>query len=70
METYQENTPPCAVLGDTCSRCGKSEEGVAFFASAYRKNEMRHGRPDPGNLCGSCAGSDAGKRVAGNVLES
>lgn len=53
---------------DTCDNCGKNEEGIGWFARAFRKNELRHGRPDPGNICGSCAGSISGPRIAQEVL--
>lgn len=52
---------------DTCDRCGKSEPGIGWIASGYRKIMLRKGLPDPGNLCGSCAGRDTGKRIAETV---
>jgi hypothetical protein len=55
-------------MNDTCDRCGKTKEGIGWFATVYRKHELRHGRSDPGNLCGSCAGSDNGKRIADEML--
>jgi hypothetical protein len=55
------------MTNNTCDRCGKTEEGVGWFAAAYRKVELRKGRPDPGNLCGSCAGSDTGKRIGNDA---
>lgn len=55
-------------MNDTCGRCGKTEEGIGWFAAAYRKKELKSSRPDPGNLCGSCAGSENGKRIAAEVL--
>jgi hypothetical protein len=51
-------------LNNTCDRCGKTDDGIGWFAAAYRKKELRNGRNDPGNLCGSCAGSDTGHRIA------
>lgn len=59
MPTDQEN--------NTCDRCGKTEKGIGWFASAYRRKELHNDRPDPGNLCGACAGSDTGKRIAQEV---
>lgn len=55
-------------MNDTCDRCGKTDEGIAWFAAAFRKAELRHGRPDPGNLCGSCAGSVTGNRIADEII--
>jgi len=49
---------------NTCDTCGKTDMGIGWFGKAYRRNELKRGRPDPGNLCGSCAGSHTGKRVA------
>jgi hypothetical protein len=49
---------------DTCSRCDKTEEGIGWFAAAYRKMTKRLHGFDPGNLCGKCAGSETGKRIA------
>jgi len=51
-------------MNDTCDRCGKTDEGISWFGPAYRKNELKHGRPDPGTLCGDCAGHDTGIRLA------
>jgi hypothetical protein len=50
-------------MSDTCDKCGKTEPGVGWIAKGFRKMELRHGRPDPGNLCGACAGSLTGKRL-------
>lgn len=58
------------VMRNTCDRCGKTEDGIDWFAEAYRKYEAKHGRPNPGNLCGACAGSDTGKRIAKETTES
>lgn len=52
----------------TCDKCGK--ERIGWFAAAFRKNEMRRGRPDPGTLCGSCAGSLTGNRLADEALSA
>lgn len=56
---------PCEDI--PCERCG----GVAntWFAEAVRHKELKNGRPDPGILCGSCAGSDTGKRIAKEILD-
>lgn len=54
---------------NTCDRCGKTEDGIDWFGRVYRIVEMRKGRLDPGNLCGSCAGSDTGKRIAGELRD-
>lgn len=56
-------------MNDTCDRCGKTEDGIDSFGAANRRKELRNGRPDPGNLCGSCAGSDTGKRIARELAE-
>lgn len=54
---------------DTCDECGKSEDAIGWFAQAYRKIEIRRGRPDPGNLCGSCAGHVTGTRIGHEIAE-
>ena len=54
---------------DTCDRCGHTELGIGWFAAAYRRKELKAGRPDPGNLCGDCAGSVDGPRIADEVLK-
>lgn len=41
---------------DICTGCGARDEGIRFFGTAYRKARLRNGHPDPGNLCGTCAG--------------
>jgi hypothetical protein len=53
---------------DTCDKCGKTEPGIGWFAKAFRRAELRHGRPDPGNLCGSCGGSIHGKRLGAELI--
>jgi hypothetical protein len=53
---------------DTCSRCGKSADGIGAFAAAYRAKELQAGRGDPGHLCGECAGSRDGRRLGMQVL--
>lgn len=52
---------------NTCSQCGKTEDGIGWFANAYRKMIMRREGRDPGNLCGNCAGSETGKRIASEL---
>lgn len=54
---------------DTCDRCGKVDLGIGWFGPAYRANEIRHGRTDPGNLCGACAGKITGRRIAADLAE-
>lgn len=54
---------------NTCDCCGKTEEGIGWFAKAFRKTETRKGRPDPGNLCGSCAGHITGDRIGDDILK-
>lgn len=56
MTSTQEN--------NTCTRCDKTEDGIGWFADLYRKAMKRKGLPDPGNLCGACAGSTTGKAIA------
>ena len=56
-------------MNDICDRCGEMGEGVEFFAAAYRKKELKSGRPDPGNLCRECAGSDTGRRIAEEMMK-
>lgn len=71
-----EIVPPGLAVGrvaslmpnNTCDGCGKTDEGIGWFAKAYRLNELRRGRPDPGNLCGSCAGSQSGVRIADEII--
>lgn len=53
---------------DKCDRCGKTEKELGWFAAVFRKNELRKGRADPGNLCGACAGENAGKRIAAELV--
>ena len=48
---------------DGC-HCEKADD---FFAQAYRRNELRHDRADPGLLCGQCAGARTGKRIAEEI---
>lgn len=52
---------------DTCDNCKATAEGIGWIARGYRKKELKNGRPDPGNLCGACAGSRDGKRIATEV---
>ena len=40
---------------DVCDKCGATDEGIAWFAPAYRKAVIKRGRADPGNLCDKCA---------------
>jgi hypothetical protein len=40
---------------DTCEACGRSSLAIARFAAAFRKREIRVGRPDPGFVCAGCA---------------
>lgn len=54
-------------MNDTCDKCGKTEPGVDWIGKAFRKMELRHNRPDPGHLCGSCAGSVTGKRIGQKI---
>lgn len=54
---------------DTCTACGKVDLGIGWFGPAYRRNEIRHGRPDPGNLCGACAGKITGRRIVAELEE-
>lgn len=51
----------------TCAKCGKSDDAIGWFGALFRKNEVRRGRPDPGILCGSCAGSRTGERIANEL---
>ena len=53
---------------DVCDECGKKEGDLGYFAAAYRKAQLKMGRPDPGNLCGECAGALTGKRIAEDIL--
>ncbi|MBP1297088.1 MULTISPECIES: hypothetical protein [Bradyrhizobium] len=55
------------MASDTCDACGKTEEGVAWFAAAFRKVRLKKDKPDPGNLCGGCAGSITGKEIGAEV---
>jgi len=54
-------------ISDTCEQCGKTEGGIGRFAAAYRRRELAAGRPDPGMLCGACAGSRTGARIADEI---
>lgn len=53
---------------NTCDKCGAVDEGIGFLARAFRLVEIRNGRSDPGNLCGSCAGGITGNRIADEIL--
>lgn len=55
---------------NTCDRCGKNEEGIGWFAKAFKKARTRKGKPDPGNLCGSCAGRITGSEIGSNINQS
>jgi hypothetical protein len=52
---------------ETCDACGKVDSGISWWGPAFRKKELRAGRPDPGNLCGKCSGSVDGKRIGEQV---
>jgi hypothetical protein len=52
---------------NTCDKCGKTEEGVDWFAKAFRRMQLKRGNPDPGHLCGSCAGSVTGKEIGRKI---
>jgi hypothetical protein len=54
---------------NTCSRCAKTEDGIGWWAEAYRRREISKGRADPGNLCGSCSGSEDGTRFGVALAE-
>lgn len=56
-----------ATENDTCVRCSKTQGGIGWFANAYRRSQLRKGNPDPGNLCGACAGSDTGKEIGRRI---
>jgi hypothetical protein len=58
----------CSSGPNTCDQCGKTTEGIGWFARAFRIKELRKGRPDPGNLCGDCAGHVDGTRIGKEVL--
>lgn len=51
---------------DPCAECGAPD--IGWFSVLYRKKERRNNRPDPGNLCGKCAGSRDGKRISEEIL--
>ena len=53
---------------DTCDACGKTQGGIDWFAAAYRALQLRRGKPDPGNLCGSCAGAITGKEIGEEIF--
>lgn len=53
---------------DTCSKCGKTQGGIDWFGAAFRKLRLRKGHPDPGILCGSCAGAITGKEIGEKVF--
>jgi hypothetical protein len=53
---------------DKCDGCGKEEAGIAWFAAAFRKVRLKKGQPDPGNLCGSCAGRITGKEIGQEIF--
>lgn len=57
-------------LNNTCDRCGKTEEGIGWFARGYRKMTMRREQRDPGNLCGKCAGSETGFRIGSEIAKA
>jgi hypothetical protein len=54
---------------NTCDRCGKTEAGIGWFARAYRLSRIRKGKPDPGNVCGACAGGETGKEIGSRIIE-
>jgi hypothetical protein len=54
---------------NTCDRCGKTEAGIGWFARAYRLSRIRKGEPDPGNVCGACAGGETGKEIGSRIIE-
>ncbi|MGJ4945101.1 hypothetical protein ACQR1W_31385 [Bradyrhizobium sp. HKCCYLS1011] len=54
---------------DTCENCGKNEAGISWFATRFRQISMQGGYPDPGNLCGKCAGGVQGERIADEIID-
>jgi hypothetical protein len=50
-------------LSPTCDKCGRSSQHIAEFSQVYRLMEIRAGRPNPGNLCGECAGAQTAERI-------
>jgi hypothetical protein len=48
---------------DKCDGCGKEEPGIDWFAKAFRRLRLKKGQPDPGHLCGACAGRITGKEI-------
>ena len=58
-----------ADASNTCDKCGKTEERIGWFAKAFRKTRLRKGEADPGNLCGSCAGSITGKEIGAKIAK-
>lgn len=46
-----------------CDKCGRSSEDIEQFSDIYRQYEVKHGRRNPGNLCGQCAGDETAARL-------
>ena len=55
-------------MNSKCDRCEKLDLGIGPFAAAYREQELLRGHPDPGTLCGRCAGTEMGHRIACDIL--
>lgn len=51
------------MVNPRCDKCGKSGPDVEQFADIYRQYEIKHGRRNPGNLCGKCAGHETSLRL-------
>ncbi|WP_316207425.1 hypothetical protein [Bradyrhizobium sp. SZCCHNR3118] len=55
-------------MSDVCDGCGKEEAGISWFAEAFRRLRAKKDQPDPGNLCGGCAGSLSGREIADRLI--
>lgn len=61
-------TEPKEQARDTCVKCGAQGLGVEWFGAAFRKMQLRRGKPDPGILCGNCAGKVSGAEIADDLI--
>jgi len=55
-------------MDDQCDKCKTWAYGIGVFAAYFRETEIKEGRPDPGNLCGVCAGNYVAHRIADEIL--
>lgn len=51
-------------IKNTCDCCGRG--GCGVYATAYRESQLMRNRPDPGNICASCAAIN--ENIVGRII--